>query len=402
MIYANFFYFIVVLSLLTVAGTGGNISAGESVINLLASLLVYSVLVFIYFETLARKYKRNAISYSAFASSYSSGLNLWVGAGVLFFGAELFLFDIKQLFKGLQGVPASDFLINCLGLLIFLLHPVICWYIAWITSGRQIRITDSAAQYVKGHIKFNLVILIPWAILSAITEIATLMGGKQVFEFGGSLFFQVSFLITFLGVFALFAPLLMVKFWDCRPLEDPGLKYLIDGFSERTGIRFRKVLSWNALNGSMVTAGVVGLLGRFRYLLITPELMRTLDTAEILGVVGHEAGHVKKKHILFYIFFFGGFIVLNIGILDWLVIGTVKLLSNITSFNFLTDNLDGSSLGFITVIVSLVLFFLYFRFLFGYFMRNFERQADCFCYEAGIPLNFLISAFNKLRSCYRR
>jgi tetratricopeptide (TPR) repeat protein len=53
-------------------------------------------------------------------------------------------------------------------------------------------------------------------------------------------------------------------------------------------------------------------------------------------------------------------------------------------------------LSLITILVMLFFFIGYFRFIFGYFMRNFERQADIFCFQTGIDPHSLISSFSKL------
>ncbi len=47
-------------------------------------------------------------------------------------------------------------------------------------------------------------------------------------------------------------------------------------------------------------------------------------------------------------------------------------------------------------VFTLILIVLYIRFFFGYIMRNFERQADLFCFESGIDPRHMIGAFEKL------
>ncbi len=62
----------------------------------------------------------------------------------------------------------------------------------------------------------------------------------------------------------------------------------------------------------MLTAGVMGLVKRFRYLLITPALLDLLEPEELKGVVAHEIGHIRKKHLIFYLGFFVGYVVLTV------------------------------------------------------------------------------------------
>jgi len=43
---------------------------------------------------------------------------------------------------------------------------------------------------------------------------------------------------------------------------------------------------------------------KFRYLLISPSLLNILDDYELESVVAHEIGHVKNRHMIFFIFFY--------------------------------------------------------------------------------------------------
>ncbi|MCJ7833589.1 MAG: M48 family metalloprotease [Deltaproteobacteria bacterium] len=68
----------------------------------------------------------------------------------------------------------------------------------------------------------------------------------------------------------------------------------------------------------MLTAGVMGLVKRFRYLLITPALLDLLEPEELMGVVAHEIGHIRKRHLLFYLGFFAGYVLLAVFFSQWL------------------------------------------------------------------------------------
>jgi hypothetical protein len=134
----------------------------------------------------------------------------------------------------------------------------------------------------------------------------------------------------------------------------------------------------------------------FRYLMITPALMELLDDDEIMAVVSHEVGHVKKKHLPLYLVFFMGLIVL-IGPLQDLVLDF--FLTTPTGLAMVFPGQGIINMGVISLVsipIILVFFILYFRFIFGYFMRNFERQADGFCFEVGVDPNLMVNSFKKL------
>ncbi|MFN2437435.1 MAG: M48 family metalloprotease, partial [Desulfotignum sp.] len=85
----------------------------------------------------------------------------------------------------------------------------------------------------------------------------------------------------------------------------------IEAVCEKAGLRYADILKWDLFAGAMITAGVMGLVGRYRYILVTPALVQSLDDQEMEAVMLHEIGHVHHHHMLFYLFFFAGFIACN-------------------------------------------------------------------------------------------
>ena len=61
----------------------------------------------------------------------------------------------------------------------------------------------------------------------------------------------------------------------------------------------------------MITAGIMGLVRKFRYILVTKALLHYLSPEELDAVIAHEIGHVKKYHLFFYLMFFTGFMLLS-------------------------------------------------------------------------------------------
>jgi len=145
----------------------------------------------------------------------------------------------------------------------------------------------------------------------------------------------------------------------------------------------------------MITAGIMGLIKKFRYILITEALVRHLEPEEMDAVIAHEIGHVKRKHLHFYLVFFIGYIFLSYTIFDLLIYfiiyaDPVYWLINRTNINHDTIISAVFSLSII------IIFFIYFRYIFGYFMRNFERQADTYVYALFPSAKPLISTFKKI------
>ena len=139
----------------------------------------------------------------------------------------------------------------------------------------------------------------------------------------------------------------------------------------------------------------MGIVPRFRYLLLTPALLNTMDRDELEAVLAHEIGHVKKKHLLLYISLFLGFSVLAGAAatpLPYLYLGS-------DWFYVLANTLNLSPDTLLAVLISApILFFMliYFRYLFGFFIRNFERQADLHVFKAQGHSRALIGSFEKI------
>jgi len=113
------------------------------------------------------------------------------------------------------------------------------------------------------------------------------------------------------------------------------------------------------------------------------------------AVIAHEIGHVKRKHLHFYLVFFIGYIFVSYTMFDLLIyfiIYTDPVYRLISSSGINHDTIISAVFSLIIIII----FFIYFRYIFGYFMRNFERQADTYVYALFPSAKPLISTFKKI------
>jgi hypothetical protein len=121
----------------------------------------------------------------------------------------------------------------------------------------------------------------------------------------------------------------------------------------------------------------MGIVPRFRYILVTDSLMDILTMDELKAVLAHEMGHARHRHLLFYLLFFIGYMVISFGLFDFLFVFLA------TQPAFMEPLQAGephatSLFYFIFSLPMLISMLIYFRFIMGFFMRNFERQADLF------------------------
>jgi Zn-dependent protease with chaperone function len=385
MIYANFLFFIIAIAVFALAPALGNpnIAYPFNIYGLILSFLGFWQFNRIRFSKLRVALDNESIGLYEAKKRFMEMITRHSAFAVGLFALEVYLFDLKKLLLQFPGIGNLEFFINSTGVIVFLLHLVVVWYWAYLTMGDVLSVGKSAQDYIWGNIKFNLAIVVPWLIF---------MGVSDIFDMNRvPLLLQVGILGVFMVVMAILAPVIVVRLWDCQPLPDSEFKREIEAYCLSQGVKFKGIMSWNALNRSLVTAGVIGLIYPYRYLMITPELMRMLNKDELMAVVSHEVGHVKNKHLLYYLMFFLGF--LAVGVSSDLWINT--FLNSPTGLIFaLSTNATIQSI--IQVFITLTMFVLYFRFVFGFYIRNFERQADVYCFQSGIDSTHMVNSFKKL------
>ena len=174
-------------------------------------------------------------------------------------------------------------------------------------------------------------------------------------------------LLSSLILMVLLAPVVFVKSWGAKAIENGKEYEEIHNELEDSRTPVTAILSWPDSIMPYSTAGVIGFLRGFRYLLISPQLLKELSSEELRAVTAHEAGHLLLQHMLFYLLAF-------ICLLEFFAIaGSTNLLLSWTGVLEISGMLMG-----VAAILSIILFI---RFVIGFLSQNFERQADCHSFE---------------------
>ncbi len=189
------------------------------------------------------------------------------------------------------------------------------------------------------------------------------------------------FLLGFAVVTMIFLPPIVVWTWKCPPLDDPPLATTLDALCQKTHFSHGGYKIWNVAEDS-ITAAIIGIVPRWRYILFTKKLLDVMSGPSIEAIVAHEIGHNKRKHLWIYPWILFGMLVVG----TYAVQGVALLIPIDTQL----PEWAWDSIGFAVFIAAIA---LYFRFVFGFFSRQFERQADLYIYEAKLPPQSLIEAF---------
>ncbi len=168
-------------------------------------------------------------------------------------------------------------------------------------------------------------------------------------------------------------PFLFRALWNCQPIPPSPLKTLIETFCKNLHFSIGGLYIWMGMRGT-ATAAFVGIMPKLRYLLYTEALLKLCTDKEIEAITAHEWGHHKKMHLLLYPF---------------LLAGAYPLIHFISK---MTPHLPPF---FIFILYGGILF-LFVRYVFGFFSRQCEKEADLQALKVGIDPELLISALEKV------
>lgn len=321
---------------------------------------------------------------------------------VVFFGAATYLCDLKYYLSLPQWTESLPSLVNIAGLLFFFGYLGLMWRVARSPYQRDFGNDHTPAAFLWLNIRVNLPVVLPWALLSICHDLVALVPSQGLQDLlltaWGDLLFYLFFLLFVLLIF----PPVVRRLWACVQMPAGVLRDQLTAFCARQNFICDLYL-WPLYEGRALTAAVMGVVPGLRYVLITPALIQTLTLDELEAVMAHEIGHVKKMHLLLYMLLILGFS-LVVGVLSEPL--TSFLLSRDTFYSLMewSKMSPEALLVACTSLPLLALMLLYFRFLFGYFIRNFERQADLHVFSAFADNHYgnygrsssLVSAFEKI------
>ena len=292
---------------------------------------------------------------------------------IFLFCLDIYVFHLKY---WLQRIPVLEYFSSIQGiaaLLLFIIYLMTVWYFGYPSYKRIFQTNISRRSFIVSNFRLNVPVILPWFLLSLMFDIVILTSRAGITGILNKPWGELLLYALFLGVLAIFIPPFLQYWWGCRPLESSAAVKDIKSFLEHIRFKYRDIVSWPIFEGRMMTAGIMGLIPRFRYILVTDSLMEILTINELKAVMAHEVGHVKHRHMLFYLIFFLGLMIIMTGlfVFDFYPVLFEYFLSKLS--------IDIKSINMYYFLLYLpVLFFIviYFRYVMGFFMRNFERQAD--------------------------
>ena len=354
--------------------------------------LVSSVMLLGGFSFVARRLYASALTAKS-VRYFSIERKLSVLAVVCFIFWVYFL-DLKYYLQPLSLGGKLPILENLGGLSAFFLLFCVIWQRARLLYQELFHREYTSFGFLVSNIKINLPIVLPWLLLSFAFDILVLLPFPGLQKILMSPWGDLILFAVFVVFLVLFFPPLIRRLWDCRPMPEGPMREKILAFCRTQGFG-SEILYWPLFEGQVITAGIMGIVPGFRYLLVTPALLEALSEKELESVLAHEIGHVKNKHLILYVLLFLGFSVFAGALatpIPHLILSSDTYYWLLGKVSFSPDTL----LGVLGAIPLLILLIVYFRFIFGFFIRNFERQADASVFRAQGTGAHLISSFEKI------
>jgi Zn-dependent protease with chaperone function len=222
-----------------------------------------------------------------------------------------------------------------------------------------------------GYVVFQLrqrlaLVFIPLSLLLALKEVRRhVHQSVAAWEFG---IIGVGVFIVGFGMPWLMRLALGLKSMPPGPLRDR-----LFAAARRLRFRFSDVLMWHT-RGGMANAMVVGLLPWPRYVVLTDRLVDDFRPEEVEAVFGHEVGHIKHRHMLYYL----GFLSVSILVLSQALERLEPVLRQVPAVAYFMDVAFGQSPELVRMVPVAGLMLAYVFVVFGFLSRRCERQADVY------------------------
>lgn len=393
--FANFIYFIIVLVIYATYQPSGktDLSPFESFAFFLGILFLFTVLARVIFQRIEIRISKGRRS--GIDRQYNLALSRLSILAIIFFFIDIYILHLPSFFAEISLFKLFPTVLALIFIGCFVFYLIILWACAYNVHQKLYPSSISRYAYIASQLSFSLPVLIPWFLLSATTDLIQALPFNGLKRFLSTPYGEISYFFVFIIAVVIIGPALIQKVWRCKPLEAGYKRWRIERLCQKAGLKYAEILRWPILGGITMTAAVMGLVSRFRYILISPALLHFLEPEEIDAVIAHETGHIKKNHLLLYLVFFIGYIALYYAFFDLIMCFAVYSdpVCRLTELAGLkADTVNMALMGGILVTLLLI----YFRYIFGYIMRNFERQADIYVYTLLDDAQPLISAFRKI------
>lgn len=292
------------------------------------------------------------------------------------FVANLILTGWPDLARSLLGAGLTFGLLDLLILSPFILTLILVWIVQYpvdrairqlalnprLLQGQPVHPIWTLGQYLSFNIRYQLLtIALPMILIIVGDDVLDSYGGQLRRAAHGLVWIPDALMgLLVCGVFLL-APVMLRFIWQTQPLPPGSLRASLERIARQADLTYRDILLWRS-RGMVVNAAVMGIVAPLRYVLISDGLLESMTDKHIQAVFGHEAGHIRCRHIPYFIIF---------ALLTMLIAGglvhLLLYLSTLPGLAWLRDAMQ--------IIVGLIVVVLW-GLAFGWLSHKFEYEAD--------------------------
>jgi len=284
---------------------------------------------------------------------------------------------------GLSGYVLLD---EIAGLVPYGILLVISWSLAYLFRSSVSSERWSFRGWMLFNMNITLVPALPLFLFITVFDLLYYLPYPLCLWFGsGSSPGDFFVVLTLLAAAGFVFPWFLVRLWNCTPLEQGPKRYCIESVCRAHNLSCRDIMVWDIGEGKFLNAGIMGLTHHFRYVLFSRKILDVMSDEELTAVLGHEIGHSKHHHILLNI-------CISFGFLSFFIVAT-SIFMQVGSAVLPYPGIFGD-IGFFAMTAGIVV--LYWRVVFGYISRRFERQADLYGVRVAGSAGPMISALEKL------
>ncbi|MBN2446181.1 MAG: M48 family metalloprotease [Phycisphaerae bacterium] len=254
----------------------------------------------------------------------------------------------------------------------FLISIVLVWVFAYpaeravrhvamevyLFRGKPVQPVWTMVEFLTYKLRHDvLIILIPMAIILAAHDLIS-WKARAIRQLADIQILPDLLLGAVAVAVATITPEIIRHVWHTRRLPESPLRDRLVELGRRLGVRCREILVWES-GGALVNAAVMGFVAPLRYVLITDTMLEQMSDQKVEAVFGHEAGHAKQHHIIYFMLFA-------------LISGCVLMVFSVPPTGFTRTQYQ-----LLSVVLGALLLVKW-GVVFGWISRRFERQADVY------------------------
>ena len=279
----NIIYFIVVLLIFNISFSDAPPEDFflSTLIPLFLTWLIFAMYSAKVFGHLLKRIREAGRSDGALTDRYQR-INVRLSVLAIFlFAVAVYFFNVKQWLQLIWGFDSFSVLQGVLGLALFFFYLCTIWYFGYPVYKAIFRVAITRKSFIRSNLRFNLPILFPWLVLSFVYDLLALSPWAGFNALINSVYGQMIFFAVFITLLMVVMPKFIQQWWGCKPLASSEKGMQLDRFLREKRFKCRGLLKWPIFEGRIMTAGIMGIIPRYRYILVTDALLETLSLDEL-------------------------------------------------------------------------------------------------------------------------